>query len=123
LGSELTLTNVHFRYNNTWCLEGIDFEAKKGEIVGIIGPNGSGKSTLLKVMDGLLRVQKGEILLRDKSIYSLKRNQIARHIAMDGRMNQTENHGTASTSKPMATPIKGNVGIKCRGPAELAPPQ
>ena len=82
MGSELTLTDVHFRYGKPWCLEGVGFEVKKGEIIGIIGPNGSGKSTLLKAMDGLLKVQKGEILLGHTSIYSLKRNHIARHIAM-----------------------------------------
>jgi len=79
---ELILKDVHFRYNSQWCLEGIDFELKKGEILGIIGPNGSGKSTLLKIMDGLLKIHKGEILLMNKPISSYRRGDIARCIAM-----------------------------------------
>ncbi|MBW1674671.1 MAG: ATP-binding cassette domain-containing protein [Deltaproteobacteria bacterium] len=81
MDSELILRDVYFRYDSQWCLEGINFELKKGEIVGIIGPNGSGKSTLLKIMDGLLKIQKGEILLFNKPLSRHRRGDIARHIA------------------------------------------
>jgi iron complex transport system ATP-binding protein len=79
---ELILKGVCFKYDSRWCLEGIDFELKKGEIVGIIGPNGSGKSTLLKIMDGLLEIDKGEILLLNRPLSDYKRGDIARRIAM-----------------------------------------
>ncbi len=79
---ELTLNNVCFKYGRQWCVQDIGFELGKGEIIGIIGPNGSGKSTLLRIIDGLLRIQKGEVLLGNKSIYHFKRGHIARHIAM-----------------------------------------
>lgn len=42
-------------------LNGLDFEIKKGEFVGIVGRNGSGKSTLLKVLSGIYVPQKGSI--------------------------------------------------------------
>jgi iron complex transport system ATP-binding protein len=80
--SELILKGVSFRYDSQWCLEGIDFELREGEIVGMIGPNGSGKSTLLKIMDGLLKVQKGEILLLNRPLSDYTRGDIARRIAM-----------------------------------------
>ena len=82
MDSELILKGVYFAYDRQWCLEGIDFELKKGEIVGMIGPNGSGKSTLLKIMDGLLKIHKGEILLLNKPMSSYIRGDIARRIAM-----------------------------------------
>lgn len=42
-------------------LNGLDFEIKKGEFVGIVGRNGSGKSTLLKVLSGIYIPQKGKV--------------------------------------------------------------
>jgi branched-chain amino acid transport system ATP-binding protein len=57
-------------------LNGANFFANQGELVGIIGPNGAGKSTLLKAIFGLLKVREGEILLNGESIANLKANQL-----------------------------------------------
>lgn len=45
--------------NKFWALKGIDFDIKKGEVLGIVGRNGSGKSTLLKLLSGLISPDKG----------------------------------------------------------------
>lgn len=82
MGAELRVKNISFKYGRNWCIQDLGFELRKGEIIGIIGPNGSGKSTLLKIIDGVLRAQRGDVFLGDKSIYSFKRSEIARHIAM-----------------------------------------
>lgn len=47
-------------------LKGIDFEAKKGESIGIIGTNGSGKSTLLNVIAGIVPETTGNIQVEGK---------------------------------------------------------
>jgi branched-chain amino acid transport system ATP-binding protein len=57
-------------------LNGANFFANQGELVGIIGPNGAGKSTLLKAIFGLVKVREGEILLSGESIANLKANQL-----------------------------------------------
>jgi neutral amino acid transport system ATP-binding protein len=57
-------------------LNGANFFADQGELVGIIGPNGAGKSTLLKAIFGLLKVREGDILLNGESIANLKANQL-----------------------------------------------
>lgn len=44
-------------------LNGLDFDIKKGEFVGIVGRNGSGKSTLLKTLAGIYYPQQGEITI------------------------------------------------------------
>ncbi len=49
-------------------LNGIDFNIKKGEFVGIVGRNGSGKSTLLKTLAGIYYPQKGEIIINGSLI-------------------------------------------------------
>lgn len=57
-------------------LNGINFYADKGELIGIIGPNGAGKSTLLKAIFGLVKVREGSITLNGENIVGLKANQL-----------------------------------------------
>lgn len=47
-------------------LNGINLEVRESERVGIIGFNGAGKSTLLKVISGILRPTRGQILTTGK---------------------------------------------------------
>ena len=42
-------------------VNGIDFEVKQGEILGLLGPNGSGKSTTVKMLLGLLKITQGRL--------------------------------------------------------------
>ena len=51
------------RYKEFRALNDVSFEVKKGEAWGIIGTNGSGKSTLLKLICGILKPYKGEVLI------------------------------------------------------------
>ena len=49
-------------------LKGIDLEVKKGEVVCIIGPSGSGKSTFLRCLNGLEKINSGQIIVSDHEI-------------------------------------------------------
>jgi heme ABC exporter ATP-binding subunit CcmA len=59
----LTVTGVRKSYGARRVLHEVSFSVVPGEVVAITGANGSGKSTLLKVVAGLLRPSKGEIIL------------------------------------------------------------
>jgi ABC-2 type transport system ATP-binding protein len=41
-------------------VDGITFEASRGELFGLVGPDGAGKSTLLRILAGVLRPTSGE---------------------------------------------------------------
>ena len=49
-------------------LNGCDLYCQENELVGIIGPNGAGKSTLLKALFGLVKIRKGEVVLKGEAI-------------------------------------------------------
>lgn len=53
-------------HTDHFALDGISFEVKKGECVGIIGTNGSGKSTLLKILTGVLNPTSGTYSVNGK---------------------------------------------------------
>ncbi|MDH4222083.1 MAG: amino acid ABC transporter ATP-binding protein [candidate division Zixibacteria bacterium] len=55
--------NISKRFGELIALDRVSFEVEKGEVVVIIGPSGSGKSSLLRCLNGLERVDSGEIII------------------------------------------------------------
>ena len=53
-------------------VEGLDFQAMKGEFIGIIGHTGSGKSTFIQHLNGLLKPTEGRVLFEGEDIWSSK---------------------------------------------------
>lgn len=47
--------------NDFYALTDVNFQVKRGEVIGLIGSNGAGKSTLLKVVAGVMKPTKGKI--------------------------------------------------------------
>jgi lipopolysaccharide transport system ATP-binding protein len=46
-------------YRSQWALQGVSFELRRGQCMGVVGDNGAGKSTLLKLIAGTLRPSTG----------------------------------------------------------------
>jgi len=79
---EVKVDRISYRYQSSGptVLEGIDFHVQRGETVAIIGESGCGKSTLLRMMNGLLRPERGNVLLDGSTLEYSKLDRTRRHI-------------------------------------------
>ena len=59
----ISIENIKFAYSREVVLDGFTLQFDKGGIYGLLGKNGTGKSTLLYLMMGLLRPQKGKVIV------------------------------------------------------------
>jgi ribose transport system ATP-binding protein len=57
----LTLTRAEKTFPGVRALKAVDFEVRRGEIVGLVGENGAGKSTLMKVLYGAHQLDGGQM--------------------------------------------------------------
>jgi ABC-2 type transport system ATP-binding protein len=64
----LTARGLTKRYNGLLALDRVDFEVRRGEIVGYLGPNGSGKTTTVNLVVGLLEPSAGVLSLNGQSL-------------------------------------------------------
>lgn len=64
----LECKNVCKNYGQKEVLKDISISLPSGKIVGLLGKNGSGKTTLIKAINGLLSIDKGEILVDGKVV-------------------------------------------------------
>ncbi len=66
---QIKISNVSFAYDGHQIISNLSFVVEKGDYLGIIGPNGGGKTTLLKIILGLLKPKKGEVIINGKCGY------------------------------------------------------
>ncbi len=67
--SEILVCNeLEKNYSCVKALNGVDLKLEKGKIIGLLGPNGSGKTTFIKIVAGLLKADKGEVLIDGEAV-------------------------------------------------------
>jgi len=59
--SEVVINNVHKSFGDVEVLKGVSLKVERGEVFALIGRSGSGKSTLLRCINGLEKINSGEI--------------------------------------------------------------
>lgn len=64
----ISVRDIHKRFGSQVVLDGIDLEIEDGKTTTVVGPSGVGKSVLLKLIMGILKPERGEILIGGESI-------------------------------------------------------
>jgi multiple sugar transport system ATP-binding protein len=78
--SRIALDAVRKRFGETTALDGVDLEAREGELLVVVGPSGCGKSTLLRCVAGLEAVDEGTIRIGDRDVTRMR--PAARNVSM-----------------------------------------
>ena len=73
----IELRDVHKRFGSQVVLDGVNFSVREAETVALLGPSGTGKSVLLKHIIGLIKPDSGTIIVDDKDVSKLKREELA----------------------------------------------
>ena len=74
----LQVTNVSKHFGGIAGVDGVSFEVREREILGIIGPNGSGKSTLFNCILGQLRPSAGAVRLDGREVTGMRPSDLNR---------------------------------------------
>ncbi|HZX66644.1 MAG: ABC transporter ATP-binding protein [Myxococcales bacterium] len=74
----LEVRDLTVAYGHVQAVRGISLSVQDGQIVTLIGPNGAGKSSTLNAIAGLVRPQRGTVLLEGKDMAGLPAHRAAR---------------------------------------------
>jgi phospholipid/cholesterol/gamma-HCH transport system ATP-binding protein len=74
----IKVEDLHKSFGGLEVLRGVSFQVAKGEILALLGRSGYGKSVLLKHVPGLIRPDRGRVLIDGSDIGSLRRKEMER---------------------------------------------
>ena len=74
--------NKYYKKGKIQAVSDVTFEVKKGEVFGILGPNGAGKTTTLEMIEGLRKVDDGEVTVAGVKVSDKNRNELQEKIGV-----------------------------------------
>jgi ABC-2 type transport system ATP-binding protein len=57
----IDVRDLRMRYGSNDVLDGVDFTARRGEVLTLLGPNGAGKTTIIEILEGFRHRSAGEV--------------------------------------------------------------
>ena len=79
---EISYQNVSFAYGDKEALQGINFDAQKGQMIALVGPSGGGKSTIANLLARFWDVKDGSIKIRGTDIRNVPVANLMDNISM-----------------------------------------
>lgn len=74
----LEIRGLTKRFGGLVAVDGLSFDVREHEVMGIIGPNGSGKSTTINLISGAFRASAGNVALRGRDLTAASAHETAR---------------------------------------------
>lgn len=85
----IELKNLSHSFENSGpLLKNVFLSLRRGETFVIAGPSGQGKSTLLKIISGLIKPNRGEVLIEGESLYEVSKSRQAEIMNKTGMLFQ-----------------------------------
>lgn len=66
----IEVVDYHKSYGSMVAVEGLSFQVRKGEILGILGPNGAGKTTTMRAITGIIPPTRGHLRVAGRDVVS-----------------------------------------------------
>ena len=76
----IQIKKLNKKFNDSFAVNGINFEIDKDRPLGLLGPNGCGKTTSIGMILGLIKPTSGEIIIDNKNLNTFKRDEILARI-------------------------------------------
>jgi len=124
---EIALEELVKTYRGRRVVDGVSISLKKGEIVGLLGPNGAGKTTTFYMMVGLVRPERGRVVLNGRDItrfpmhrrarmgmgYLAQENSVFRRLTVEEniRLIWQQNHIPSAEQKKRLSPLLEEFGL------------
>ena len=96
----IVITDVHYAYNDSDVLHGVNLDVQAGERLAVVGSSGAGKSTLGRLIAGVDRPRTGRVTVGGTDVADLAPEQLRQHVVL-----VTQDHHV------FADPLRDNLTI------------
>jgi phospholipid/cholesterol/gamma-HCH transport system ATP-binding protein len=117
----ISITGLYKSFDDLEVLKGIDFDLFKGENVAVLGKSGSGKSVLIKIIVGLLKPDRGEVIVLGKHVDQLVGKELdALRIRIGFSFQNSALYDSMNVYQNLAFPLTMNVKNLSKGEVDRA---
>jgi len=108
--SVISITGLFKSFDELPVLKGIDFNLYKGENIAVLGKSGTGKSVLIKIIVGLLKPDRGEVIVLGKHVDQLVGKELdALRIRIGFSFQNSALYDSMNVYQNLAFPLTMNV--------------